>query len=93
MNTIIKSLRITLLTIVCLLGLGSCTTNNGDIGNLYGRWNLVSVDIDGVEQNEWKQNGEKFCNWYFQNNIVEIQQSDKRHDNSSSYGTWTRGED
>lgn len=72
----------------------SCDDNNGDIGNLYGRWRLDCVDIDGVEQTEWKGDDNGFCSWSFQGGVICIEVSHIDHVviSQPSYGTWERGE-
>ncbi len=83
------------LILLALISLNSCVTNNGDIGALYGRWQLECVDIDGVEQSAWTEDGKVFSTWSFQNNIIMVEYSYVYHNtvsSSASYGTWLRGE-
>ncbi len=72
-----------------VLFLSSCVTNNGDIGNLYGSWVLDAVDIDGVEQTSWKDDG-SFTTWNFQNNIILVRRATAIHDANYVVGTWVR---
>lgn len=79
-----------LIAVLIVLCVTACTTNNGDIGDLYGRWQLESADIDGTPLTDWTEDGNVFCTWSLQNNIVEIEHSDLKHNNFSSFGTWVR---
>lgn len=66
----------------------SCVTNNGDIGDLYGAWALDKITIDGIEQTSWHDGG-WYCEWRFQNNIIQIHRFNTLHDYSHSTGTFT----
>lgn len=93
MKQIIKRLSFFPVLLLCLTLLCGCTTNNGDIGNLYGTWALEAVDIDGTPQTAWQEDGKYFVNWQFQNNIVEISRFDILHSSITSVGTWTRDDE
>ena len=61
----------------------SCTTNNGDIGPIMGKWQLQKAIID----NETYYFNNLFFN--FQSNVIEIQ---KRHEDlvtTSMYGSYS----
>ncbi len=85
---------IRILLILPLLALSGCVTNNGDIGHLYGSWQLESVDIDGEEVTDWSDDGSNFVTWYFQNNIIGIEQTYINHVpvSTTTHGTWTMGD-
>lgn len=78
----------TYLLIVSALFTSSCTTNNGNIGELYGAWALDKITINDAEQTSWHDGG-WYCEWRFQNNIIQIHRFNALHDYSHSTGTFT----
>lgn len=81
-----KILAIFSALILCCAG----CTNNGDIGPLYGQWQLQSLLIDGEPAPGIAASDFSFK---FQNDIVEICRQLGGGDASSCYGTWQRSAD
>ena len=50
---------IILLLMMLPLFFGGCTHNDGDIGDLFGRWKLVSLSADGEERSEERRVGKE----------------------------------
>ncbi len=74
------------LTILCLLGLlalASCTRNHGDIGIWFGTWHVEQVTADGVGVNLM---GDYF--FQFQNTVFRVSQVYGHEQLVESFGTW-----
>lgn len=61
-----------------------CTTNNGDIGPLYGHWKLQQILIDGTPEAGYQ--GDIF--WQFQSHVISMRRSDAYHKASQCFGSW-----
>lgn len=88
MRSLIHYIYALLIIISAAAGVSSCTTNNGDIGMLYGVWNIDNITIDDVEQTSWRDGG-WYSDWRFQNNIVQIRRFNRLHDYQYCVGTYT----
>jgi hypothetical protein len=81
-----------LLTLTLMLQLllsWGCTTNNGDIGPLYGQWKLTDISVDGVSDANYA--GDIF--WLFQSHVISMRRTDADHTQHACYGSWTRPTD
>lgn len=77
-----------ILTVIAasILFLVSCTSNNGDIGPLFGKWKLISIEYQGLPQNE-EYKGDIF--WSFQSKVISMQQIvDPNNEAWILYGSW-----
>lgn len=65
-----------------------CTSNNGDIGTLFGVWHLDRMAVDGEDDTDYDGN----CFWSFQNNIIciSVENDPLAHAPERSWGTWSR---
>ncbi len=81
-----RILKILLLT-VCFSLMG-CMQHNGHIGDWFGTWKLTSMEIDGVENDEYQGN----IFFQFQSNIVRIVEVDTKTSNKfkDGFGTWSQ---
>ncbi len=71
---------------------GSCTRNNGDIGEWFGTWQLTSIEVNGVPQEGYQRN----YFWKFQNNIIgliRVATGEATHNRDERYGTWEETDD
>ncbi len=72
--------------------LTGCTRNNGDIGEWFGTWHMVSVTADGDLDGGYK----KDIFWSFQNNILMLTriqtENNGMHRAERRYGTWCEEE-
>ncbi len=72
-----------------ILGLAGCRVNNGDIGPLYGTWNIESVTVDGVEYEDWRTETHPWTTVEFQNNICMFKQAFEPNDYLVRVCTWS----
>ncbi len=79
-----KQLYIYAAVAMTLLLLTSCTHNNGDIGQLFGKWKLTSIVADGAPQPVY--NGNIF--WSFQSSTINMQVVSEHHDVYNVFGNW-----
>lgn len=87
-NQIMRALMC-VITVVVMVG---CTRNNGDIGPLFGRWQLDAMSADGVKQNIYNDN-ELLYVWAFQGNIIEIQTILPHQSWKKAVGIWSYTDD
>jgi hypothetical protein len=73
--------------IIAVVMLGSCTHNNGYIGDWFGTWHVTSIEIDGTPVEDY--NGGVF--FMFQNDLIcvtDIEDS-MYHNAARSWGRWS----
>jgi len=87
----IKRVFMAITLLLTCLTFNSCVTNNGDIGFLYGIWDLKAVEIDGVEQSSWNDD-DSFTTFSFQNNIVMVKRNLPNHEAPYVVGTFVNDE-
>ena len=80
-----NSLIYSVLSIVMMILVTSCTTNDGDIGFLGGHWRLDAIEIDGTNDDDYSGN----ITWAFQNRIIEISVLGPNHSRANFFGTFT----
>lgn len=80
--------RITLLILAVLPFLAGCEMNNGDIGAIYGTWNVMEVRVDGEVYEGWRDNDRQSTFFSFQNNICAITSKDSHQEAMTWYCTW-----
>lgn len=74
-----------LLSLIILMSPGqSCTRNNGDIGPIFGRWSLKSVQCVNAPQLEWE--GDLFL--AFQNDVVQMTQTFNQNYSEATFGKY-----
>lgn len=73
---------------------GGCTRMDGDIGDLFGRWNLVTLTADGVEQPLYGLGGGDkevlLYTWAFQGDLVWILTLRPHQSSHDAKGMWSR---
>lgn len=84
-----STIRNIILFIAVLLAGTACTVNNGDIGDLYGTWNIESVTVDGQPYDSWATDDFPYTTVEFQNNICMIKRIGKYHDMVVRVSTWS----
>lgn len=89
-NTIVW-LSLSVIFTLCSVG---CTHMDGDIGELFGRWNLVSLTADGVEQHLYDEGASPddvlLYTWSFQGDLAWILTLYPHHSYHMTKGMWTR---
>lgn len=73
-----------MLLIAVLLPAG-CTHNNGDIGGLFGQWQLVSMESEGKDSPEYQGN----IFWSFQNSTIEMKEMAAHHEMYRTFGNYS----
>lgn len=66
--------------------LNGCTTNNGDIGDMFGQWRLTEVMHNDDGSADGTYSGNMF--WSFQNTTVEIKQIESNNVYVQTYGNF-----
>lgn len=74
--------------LLIFLTLSGCTTNNGDIGDWFGMWQLDSITIDGEPDTGYE--GDQV--WMFQSEVFCMRTIGPMHAVTSSWGTWSADE-
>lgn len=71
--------------IAALLLMAGCTSNNGDIGAIFGQWKLTHIETDGMAN----PMPEPAMTWAFQSSTVRVlQMAGDEHTWSESYGNF-----
>lgn len=63
-----------------------CTHNNGDIGKIFGQWQLRSVEAVTPGTEPVMPEGEMY--WAFQSSTIRVSLVSDKHDVSESYGNF-----
>jgi hypothetical protein len=72
--------------IIAVALFGSCTHNNGYIGDWFGVWRVTSIDIDGTPVEDY--NGGVF--FMFQNDLICVtDREDYMYHNAARWGRWS----
>lgn len=83
-----------ILLMAAVMSAGGCTRMDGDIGDLFGRWNLVTLTADGVEQQLYGLGGGDdevlLYTWAFQGDLVWILTMYPHQSSRSARGMWSR---
>lgn len=77
-----RTLIISLLSVIMLSG---CMHNNGDIGNYFGTWKVSTINVDGVDDPEYKEN----IFFQFQSDVFRLVQNRTQNDITEYFGTWS----
>ena len=83
-------LKISIL-ILFLTILTGCTRNNGDIGDLFGRWRVESLTIDGEAVSLYDDENLLYT-WSFQSSLMFITVIQPYESYYNIQGTWSRGD-
>lgn len=70
---------------VMLLLTAGCTSNNGDIGEIFGQWKLERIDTQGMATDPTPG---LTMTWAFQNTTVRVLQMTDAHQSRESYGNF-----
>ncbi|MBQ4344614.1 MAG: lipocalin-like domain-containing protein [Muribaculaceae bacterium] len=80
-----KTIKIIFCLLVIFIILPSCTRNDGNIGDYFGRWKLEKITLDG-DVRVYKYNN---IFWSFQSSIIEMDEvNELYHSKISHYGSW-----
>ena len=77
---------------VAAMLLGGCTRNNGDIGDWFGKWQVMEIRVDGVAETDY----EPRYFWEFQNDIIRlvwVGPNGYDRDTYYCFGTWKQPSD
>ena len=89
-----KTLRYTLITLVLLLGLSSCTHNEGDIGIWFGTWQIEDVDCAELDLADTYYDPASAAIYFqFQGKMCTVIYIDNKHNQLVDYGTWSEDGD
>ncbi|MBE6304593.1 MAG: hypothetical protein E7082_01540 [Bacteroidales bacterium] len=77
-----RTLIISLLSVIMISG---CMHNNGDIGNYFGTWKVSTINVDGVDDPEYKEN----IFFQFQSDVFRLVQNRTQNDITEYFGTWS----
>ncbi len=89
--------QISIALLFLVVALTSCTHNNGDIGEFFGEWRLVSMTTDGEPVKLYGEGAEDFNPDFgapliytlaFQDNMARINVIYAHHEYESIFGTW-----
>ncbi|MGN0228611.1 MAG: lipocalin-like domain-containing protein [Muribaculaceae bacterium] len=81
-----KTLTIKIFMTIVLVGMAaSCTTNNGDIGPLWGRWKVETMECNGEQIADYKGN----IFFSFQNSVFMVLRVNENIGQSGQYGVWS----
>lgn len=83
-----------IIPILCILAIliSGCTHNDGDIGPLFGNWDLLTLTADGEEQQIVTDT--VLCTvWSFQQSVIFIRQTMPHNDYRRAKGMWSRTDD
>lgn len=67
----------------------SCTHNDGDIGDLFGRWRVESLQRDGIDVPLYDDETLLYT-WSFQSSLIFITVIEPHNDHYDIRGTWKR---
>lgn len=79
-----KTAIIIILSVIVATTLCGCTHNNGNIGSLFGKWKLTSIEVENMQTPEI--DGTIF--WSFQNSTIEMQLLGDHQEETRAYGNW-----
>ncbi|MDE6166647.1 MAG: lipocalin-like domain-containing protein, partial [Muribaculaceae bacterium] len=54
--------------VIACLTLSGCMQHNGDIGDWFGKWQVMEIRVDGVAETDY----EPRYFWEFQNDIIRL---------------------
>ncbi|MDE7388374.1 MAG: lipocalin-like domain-containing protein [Muribaculaceae bacterium] len=80
-----RTFKLIFIALTFALGLGGCTTNNGDIGDWFGTWRLIDITIDGTTDTAYEGN----VFWQFQTDVVNMLEVYPQHVSKFHWGTWS----
>ena len=88
-----KTLQHILIALLTLVGLCSCTHNDGDIGIWFGTWQVEQIIRDGEKVPDTYYNPAIAPLYFqFQGDMVTVRHTGALHDERVDYGTWVEGE-
>lgn len=79
-----KSILNIILVVAVLVLSAGCTRNNGDIGKLFGQWQLMSMEREGETVPDYQGN----VYWSFQNTTIEMKEVVGGHEYYQSFGNF-----
>lgn len=81
-----KRIHHIIITILALIGLSSCTHNNGDIGPWFGTWKVAEITINGSPDSSYAGN----LFWSFQTSVIGMTEINPTLGvtTAESWGSW-----
>ncbi len=83
-STVIDMKPFSIFVILLTSILAGCTHNDGDIGPLFGSWQLESIEVDGTVDSSYPGN----VFWGFQSSIIRMAVVNEHHEHVDYWGTW-----
>ncbi len=84
-----KSLKAIIFTLLAHMLFVSCTTNDGDIGSLFGSWRVEQIVVDGKPDAAYVGN----LVWKFQGGVLLMQEVEANHEIVNYWSSWSRKDD
>lgn len=84
-----KYLKTIIFTLLYNVFFVSCTTNDGDIGSLFGIWSVEQIVVDGEPDVAYVGN----LVWKFQGGVLLMQEVEANHEIVNYWSSWSRKED
>ncbi len=83
-----RKLQATLMIVAVAIFIAGCTHNNGDIGTIFGQWQLhsISADADGMQTPVLPKDTHMY--WAFQSSTIRVDVCYPMHEIHSSYGNF-----
>ncbi len=78
-----------LFLLLTILLLGSCTHNDGDIGELFGFWRLEKMQVNTTDENLYSDTDVQLYTLAFQSDIVLLQTVLPHDDYRRAFGSWS----
>lgn len=81
-----KTIRYIIFSILAIMGISSCTHNNGDIGSWFGTWKVTEITINGTPDADYEGN----LFWSFQTSVIGMTTVDSALGitTAESWGSW-----
>ncbi|MCM1021619.1 MAG: lipocalin-like domain-containing protein [Muribaculum sp.] len=79
-----KKITLVILSILLFTAISGCTHNDGDIGPLFGSWQMTEITVDGQPVADYNQN----VFWMFQNSVVCLREILPHHEADNRWGQW-----
>ena len=81
-----KSLKAIVFTLLVNAFFVACTTNDGDIGSLFGTWRVERIIVDGKPDAAYVGN----LVWKFQGGVLLMQEVEANHEIVNYWSSWSR---
>ncbi len=73
-----------LMTLIYVVTLSGCTSNNGDIGKFFGQWKLSEMEFTNIDPTTYTGT----IYWNFQNSTIGMMEVCGTKERSETFGNW-----